>query len=250
MNFLARFRRLAVHSGLVLLTTLSASAASAGDYARVNILGFSDEGFRFAFEQFGIHDGSGDPYSDIFVIDVQTDSWVSPSPFRLKEMATDGYEVPDAAVDTIRTKNLEQAAETLGNSRISDRGRIVGHNPVTEIGSDPHRLSVNPRVVVPPIDAIMNFTIEEYPLPSKECASYGADTRGFRLILSHEGKDRVLNEDTKLPKSRGCPLAYRIEQVVTYYPAGRPPVFAALILIEKHGFEGRDGRYLAITGQI
>lgn len=248
MTCFTGFRGVAAALAIGMFSTVPAQS---GDYADVEILGFSDEGIRFAFEQFGIQDGSGAPYSEIFVINVPTDSWVSGSPIRLKQEQSDGFEVPDEQLYAVREENLNAAKEVLGNSRIfSKRGRTVGHNPVTEIGSDPHRLSVHPRTVVPPIDNAMVFSVEEYPLPSGECASFGADTKGFRLTLSHEGEERVLNEDVKLPKSRGCPLSYRIERVVTYFPAGRSPVFAALVLMEKHGFEGRDGRYLAITGQF
>ncbi|MBS8262736.1 DUF2259 domain-containing protein [Roseibium polysiphoniae] len=247
MAFLTHLRGLACQAVLLLAAT---PAAVAGDYADVEILGFSDEGFRFAFEQYGVQAGSGVPYSDIFVIDVPTDSWFKPSPFRLKEEIDDAYEVPDEKLDATREKNLSRAVETLANSRISGRGRTVGHNPVTEIGSDPHQLTVNPRLIVPPANNPMQFSLEEYPLPSGDCASYGADTRGFKLTLSFEGTERVLNEDTSLPSSRGCPLRYRIERAITYYPAARPPVFAVLVLMETHGFEGPDGRYLAITGQF
>lgn len=251
MTFLSGLRARVFQLALAALPALGAVPANAGDIADIEIYGFSVDGYHFAFEQFGVQDGSGFPYSDIFVLDVRSDSWVPPSPFRLVEKEDKGdYYEPGERMYNLRQKNQDRARETLANSRIDDRGRVVGHNPVTEIGSDPHRLSVNPRAVVPPIDAIMNFYVEEYPLPSAECSKYGVATTGFRLTLSHEGKDRILNEDTKLPKSRGCPLSYRIERVVTYYPAGRPPVFAALIYMETKGFEGPSGRYLAITGQI
>jgi predicted secreted protein len=247
MRFLSRLPGIAA---LGLLGALCAVPAQAGDYADVEILGFSDEGFRFAFEQFGIQDGSGAPYSEIFIIDVPTDSWIE-TPIRLIKEWSDEYEVPDEILYATRSENRDAAGEALTNSRIfENRGRTVGLNPVTEVGSDPHRLSVYPRAYVPSLDNPMNFILDEYPLASGKCASFGAETKGFRLILDHEGAQRVLNEDTELPKSRGCPLRYRIERVVTYYPAGRPPVFAALVLMETHGFEGTNGRYLAITGTI
>ena len=229
--------------------SIQTAPAYAGDYANVEIYGFSDEGFRFAFEQFGLESGSGAPYSDIFVIDTQTDSWVQGSPFRLKKEAD---EFPDPAQDLydLRQENQQAARETLANSRISGEGRTVGHNPPTEIGANPHKMAVNPRLIVPPADNPMVFMLEEYPLQSGDCAAYGDDVKGFRLTVSNEGIDRVINEDKKLPKSRGCPIRYRVERVVTFYPAGRPAVFAALILMESYGFEGPDGRFLAITGRI
>lgn len=247
MMFFSRFARIVAFG---LFGVLGSASVQAGDYADVEILGFSDEGIRFAFEQFGIQDGSGAPYSEIFIINVHTDSWAEP-PFRLTKEPTENHEVPDEDLYVTRAENRDAAGVALTNSRIFEpRGRTVGFNPITELGSDPHKLSVFPRAFVPSFDNPMNFFLEEYPLAAGNCASFGAQTKGFRLILDHEGEQRVLNEDTKLPKNRGCPLSYRIERVVTYYPAGRPPVFAALVLMDTHGFEGTDGRYLAITGRI
>lgn len=225
--------------------------ASAGDFAQVEVHGFSDDGHTFAFEQYGIQDGSGFPYSDIFVINVVDDTWIKPFPLRLRDEAEDldsyyDYEL----IDRVRGANQKAARNSPHFARIKGLGQTVGHNPPTEISSDPHSLIVNPRMVVPPIDNLLDFHIEEYPMKAGACASYGAETKGFRLTLRHQGAERVLNEDKKVPKSRGCPLRYRIERVVTYYPKGLPPVFAVLVLMETHGFEGPDGRYLAITGQF
>ncbi|MBN9059609.1 MAG: DUF2259 domain-containing protein, partial [Rhizobiales bacterium] len=51
------------------LAAAAPTAAMAGDFAERSILGFSPDGGRFAFEEFGIQDGSGFPYSNIFVLD-------------------------------------------------------------------------------------------------------------------------------------------------------------------------------------
>lgn len=77
------------------------------------------------------------------------------------------------------------------------------------------------------------------------------ETRGFRLTLSHEGTTRVLNDDLSLPRSRGCPLRYRIERLVVHRETDRAPAhFAVIVLMELIGYEGADGRYLAITGKL
>ncbi|MDN3719838.1 DUF2259 domain-containing protein [Roseibium salinum] len=59
-----------------------------------------------------------------------------------------------------------------------------------------------------------------------------------------------MNEDANLPESRRCPLGYRIERIVTHFPANAPPVYAVLIQMDSHGFEGPDRRFLAITGKL
>lgn len=237
---------------LVLLTSLcSALPAAAGDFARLEVLGFSADGHRFAFEQYGIEDGSGFPYSEIFVFDVPSDKWVKPSPFRKRDSTEGDRPDMEASLAAVRQDLRKEASATLAASRIAGLGLMAGSNPVTELNADPHRMTVTPRLVVPPIDQPVAFSLEEYPLPSGQCVGYGADTKGFRLTLSSNGETRVLNEDTSVPSSRGCPLTYRIERVYTHYPEnGGTPVFAVLVQMQTLGFEGPDGRYLAITGTL
>ena len=51
---------------------LAGSPAIAGDTAELNILGFSGDSSIFAFEEYGVQDGSGFPYSTIYVIDTSS----------------------------------------------------------------------------------------------------------------------------------------------------------------------------------
>lgn len=237
---LVAFLGLIGHSGTV----------SAGDFADVEIHGFSDEGRHFAFEQFGIQDGSGIPYSEIFVINVESDKWVKPSPFRLKNENPDEFATEEELIAELRARHYDKIRDFMSSKRIAGRGRVVGRNPITELNANPHLMIVNPRQVVPPVDNPVEFELEEYSIASPTCAQYGAATQGFQLVQRYQGKTRNLHKDSNLPNSRGCPLRYRIERVITDYPQGRQPVFAVLILMETHGFEGPDGRYLAITGQF
>ena len=77
-------KAVSVLQGLALSAGLSLAplTALAGESAQFNALGFSDDGRYFAFEQFGIQDGSGFPYSDIFLIDLDTDSFAGGTPVR------------------------------------------------------------------------------------------------------------------------------------------------------------------------
>ena len=49
-----------------------AASARAGDVAELEILGFSDDGGVFAFEEYGVQDGSGFPYANRYYIDTAT----------------------------------------------------------------------------------------------------------------------------------------------------------------------------------
>ncbi|MTH99458.1 DUF2259 domain-containing protein [Roseibium sp. RKSG952] len=223
--------------------------ASAGDQARLEILGFSEDGNHFAFEHYGIQDGSGFPYSEIFVVDVPQDRWVSPSPFRRRDEidGSQGYD-PDSLLAQTRTANRQTAQTLLSDTKISQAGETVGSNPVTELSADPFKMTVNPRAVVPPIDPPLEVLLAEYPLADAACASYGAETRGFQLTTVYQGEPTIRHADKAIPKSRGCPTGYRIAHVITHFPDGGPPVLAILVHVSRHGFEGPDGRFLAITG--
>lgn len=238
---------------LVLFACVFSFAASAGDTAKFHLLGFSKNGSFFAFEQYGIQDGSGFPYSEIFVIDVIGDTWVKPSPFRLrKDIEANLGNQSDSVLTETRSENRLAAQTLLREVGIAGKGEIVGFNPRTELNSDPHQMVVAAREHFQMEDERVDLALTQYPLHSAECASYGAETQGFKLTMTRSNGTplRILNQDSTVPKSRRCPLAYRIERFVTFFPHEAPPVFAVLIQMESFGFEGPDRRYLAITGRL
>ncbi|MGQ3280698.1 MAG: DUF2259 domain-containing protein, partial [Shinella sp.] len=57
------FRRAAV---AFLASLLATAGASAGDFSTFQTLGFSPDGKVYAFEEFGVQDGSGFPYSTVY----------------------------------------------------------------------------------------------------------------------------------------------------------------------------------------
>ena len=233
-------RRLAA---LLLLLALSAPAL-AGDFATRDIIGFSADGGTFAFEEHGVQDGSGFAYSNIYVIDTGSDEWLPGTPFRV--LVED--EQADPAM--VRAKSANAARPLLEERGVAPRGQHVASNPVTELSADPHEVIFNPRMVVPPIDEPITLRLDHFPLPSDRlCDTFGL-SRGFALILERAGRERVLHRDTRLPQSRVCPTSYRIGDVVTYYPPEGRPVIAVLVLMETVGFEGPDGRWLAVTGPL
>lgn len=227
--------------------------ALAGDYARTEILGFSRDGAHFAFEEYGIQDGSGFPWSNLYVIDVAHDSWVKGSPFRRMDEVDDSQPLDfEAELASTRAANHEAASTAIEAAEISGAGATVAHNPPTERGADPHMMIAGTRAAAPAIGPTVELRLSETPVQRPANCPDGFGTmQGFRLTLTHDGQTRVLNDDTRLPDSRGCALRYRIDRLVVHYPEemGRP-VFAVLVLVERIGFEGPDGRYIAITGRL
>ena len=58
-----------------------------------------------------------------------------------------------------------------------------------------------------------------------------------------------LQVDRRIPKTRGCPYHYRIQNVYTH-PRGRGKVVVALLQYFSPSVEGPDERYLAVSGRM
>jgi predicted secreted protein len=233
-------------AAFALALAFGALPAAAGDFAEREILGFSPDGRYFAFEEYGVQDGSGFPYSNIYVIKVASDAWVPGTPYRVM---LEGDAVP---LEDARSEARAQAAAVLGRLEIGHMPVHVASNPATQLNADFNFVLVNPRMVQPPIDRPLAFKLSAYPLPGADyCLDFG-ETRGFQLDLIHGEDDttETLQRDQRIPQSRGCPLDYQIADIYTFFPEGGPAIFAVLIRMLKVGFEGPDGRYMAITGLL
>lgn len=231
-------------AGLVLMAASSLSAL-AGDFAKREILGFSPNGGLFAFMEYGRQDGSGFPYANLYVIDTKTDQWVANSPYRvmLQDETREIYEAREEA--------RIMAGPVLKSFEM--RGEIVATNRAAELSGEPRRMAALPRTVVPPIDAPVEFRIDLEPVPVPELCEAFEGVTGFSLTqigLQPGDQVRLLHKDESVPSSRNCPLDYSFADLVTYYPDGHPPVAAILIHMRTIGFEGPDGRFLAVTTQL
>lgn len=222
-------------------------ATFAGDFASRKIIGFSKDGTKFAFEEYGVQDGSGFPYSNIYIIDTTTDSWTSDSPWRVR-LNNEGATVADA-----RFKNGKLAYASIKN--LTEKGFVAATNRYTEIQADPALMRAHPRSFIPSSSNPVEYRLENYRTNAKAGCSHIDEVWGFKLTqtLKNNGtaKDRTLHNDgSSIPKSRGCPLSYSFADLITYYPQNGTPIAAILLLKRSYGFEGPDGRYLAVTAPI
>lgn len=224
-----------------MLSLALSRAAVAGDASELNVLGFSADGKIFAFEEFGIQDGSGFPYSNRFYIDTTTDKFLPDTPIRVR------IDDESANLQAARAQAREQGGKIVADDVLAEnRGFLAGFNAITEISADPYRMTVNPRPVFPPIDAQLEFRLEEVSLGEVERCPFGP-VKGFKLVrVDAKSGDQVLQEDKSVPQSRGCPTGYRIGGVQTLEGGA---TYAVLISVIGHGFEGPDHRWLAVTGR-
>ena len=88
----------------------SGLAACAGDRALIDYLGFSHDLKYFAFEEYGISDGSGFPYSNLYIINLATDGWAPGSPYVTRA------ENADLSLAEVRAKTRKAAEHQVNRA--------------------------------------------------------------------------------------------------------------------------------------
>ncbi len=227
---------------LIALLALAGGIASAlaGDFADREVIGFSPDGASFAFEEYGVQDGSGFPYSNIFIIDTATDQWLI-DPVRLLD------ESETTPLQVVRSGARRQVQPTLEQYGIAVPGSHVAASTTEGTGEAPDRLEFQPRGTVPPSGPKMVLQIAEMPFPSDTCPAESGPYNGFQLTMTGSEGPRTLQSDTRIPGSRNCPKGYGLSDVVTYYPPGGDPVIAVFVSVYSLGFEGPNRRFIAVA---
>ena len=217
--------------------------AQAEDFASRDIIGFSPDGRYFAFEEYGIQDGSGFPYANIYLIDVYEDKWVRGSPFRVR------VENEDVSLIDVRNQVKENALDLLEGHNIAVSGEVLVTRRFTDLIEDNSKIRFYPRHVQPPIDKVYEAFIESFKVRDRQmCYDTGIEV-GYVLTMNREGGIPILlHEDSgSIPESRSCAQDYRIHDIVTYHPWDGTPVIVFIVQVLRTGFEGPDGRFLAVT---
>lgn len=213
----------------------------AGDAAKLDVIGFSPDGRYFAFEEFGVQDGSGFPYSNIYVVDLETDEWTARSPYRVR-LESDGADVEEArqqsqhaARAAIERLAIKVPAESWSNEPpLGDGDKAMAFSDISSLlqtEGNYFSLKLTTRPAASPL----------------KCETYmGTSAVGFTLRYARdEGVGSVVHADTGvLPRSRGCPVDYRIHALI--HTAGGEGPYVAIIASYPFGFEGPDRRFLAV----
>lgn len=240
-------KRIVLHLLSLGLICVSAfvSAAKAGDVSSRQIIGFSADGAYFAFEEFGIQDGSGFPYSNIYIIQSKSNNWVKGAPIRVLQRDE------TATLAATRFKALTSAARLIEKYKIEKEGQLLAHNPVTELNRPRDEVTVAPGNAPFLKDYAITFQVTAEFLATKRCMDYGREAQmGYQLFVQRKGQARdVLHKDDRIPTSRGCPKRYAISDVIQFQPEGTPQktLYIVLLQVFSYGFEGDDGRYLVTS---
>lgn len=237
---------------LFLIVFLSAAfPVFAGDYATLNFIGFSKDGKYLAFEEYGIQDGSGFPYANIYFVDTVKNSYAAPAvKVRLdNEARTEAQARARAKVNA--AANLRKFRIVAGNT-----GSLVVSRLLTDLGAAdaPFKSAVGQTQSLNFTDyRNSNYFENEYNLtlaPSevkdKQCASYTEQpVYKFDLTLKDVRKKttKILQKDFALPSARNCPLDYSMQNVYVYENK-----IAVFLNVFSLGFEGPDMRFLVVAG--
>ncbi|HQU70863.1 MAG TPA: DUF2259 domain-containing protein [Calditrichia bacterium] len=236
----------------LLWSLLWAASVTAGDISSLNIIGFSEDGAYLAYERYGMEDGSGEAYSEIYVVDVAANDFVT-TPFRHKLFLEDGQ----MDLNGLRRHNYELASGILRQYHIVDghQGNLLIYHPITDLTYQQDQTAMpapeNRRVRFAEYTDNPTFQPKIYGLAlthqpaGQTCPLYDLPAQMFTLKLESAGKEKVLQADKHLPGSRGCVMAYEIERV---YQAG---IYLVVFLrAYQPGFEGHSVRHLVVSGTL
>lgn len=196
------------------------SLALAADQSTLAFLGFSKDGKYAAYEQYGVQDGSGFPYSEIVVLNVSQSKTV----ISVKKV----IQTENSGVKEARAQAVKAAALGRYGIQIKNLGRTVYASP---LGKSTVQFQAKSRAY--------QMGVLPVTFKTKDCISPSA--KGVRVQLNK----KVIFKDAVLPKDRYCAQKYAIQQVRLW---DTNKSFIAFLRYEKDGFEGPDVRYWAVTG--
>ena len=227
-----------------LALSLCAGSALAGDRAALDIIGYSEDGRYFAFEEFGVQDGSGFAYANIFLIDLAKDGWVSGTPVKVR---ADSEARP---LHSIRAEAQGKFAQYVARFALHQPGELIAMIGDGVPDNDGTNLEFGAVGFSGPgsVQGHNVLTLESFAVPaSADCASWTeSEIKGFALSLISDDATTELHRDTRLPASRGCALDYRLYGVAVPFPGWSIEGGVALVSVYSLGFEGSDRRFLAV----
>lgn len=235
--------------GFLLLTP-----SVAGDRALLDVIGYSTDKRYFAFEEFGIQDGSGFAYSSIYIIDLKDDAWVIGTPIRV--ISDDLDEPIDFAksLNDVRLLVRQKAQQRLDGLSIIWPAHLlaqIGDGAIDEDGLVKDGLALKFGVLGYGFDSIIaeyEMSLEIYETHSAtSCMEYfDKEPMGFLIDIKEMDEITRVYEDGALARSRACPITYKINSVYMPFEASDISSAVAIISVYSYGYEGPDRRFVAV----
>jgi len=198
------------------------------DSSEIEFLGFSSDGKYVGILEFGTYDGSGFPWASVSFIDVKKNDFVG------KEIKVVLESTDEKSTEELAKKQALSSAEKEREKRkipsFAMNGVASSSGNSISISGKVHNVSastkavklLNPKCPDPYVPELLKLSVME----------------GGKTVL-------VLQDDKKIPTSRGCAYGYRLDKS---FSSGKGIV--VLVQFSRPGFEGPDARYLVITGMI
>ncbi|MEM8750080.1 MAG: DUF2259 domain-containing protein [Pseudomonadota bacterium] len=245
---------------------LISSPSDAAQADKLKVLGFFQDGKYFAWQSYGVGDGAGIPYGRLEIINVSDDSWAKGSPFKTSFTEEDVNESQELSPRLWLAREEKRALDALNEMAaptLQELGDVADytirfHMPAFQMGTIPktarfsmvgYRLNYNSNSNT----KAHRLELDEMQLPTgSDCSHDEGNQTGMKLSLIDEKAETttVLTEDKRVPKSRYCPLGYQIEKVVSHNNTDGSTSLAVILRYTTRGFEGADGRLMAITTRI
>lgn len=215
----------------------------AGDAAQLRFLGFSESGKYLAFQEYGITDGEGATFVNLYLVDVENNY-----------ILDEGIETRDTSGQTtqqVLATNLQQAKNKLKEFGIiaDNVGEKMISRPFSDVGTDEKKARF---AIGTPLAGLQHRTYQ-LTLNEKDggvCTSAGVpiSSRKFGLTLLNEATkvSKILKKDVAFPQNDDCPTRYRIQDVYIYHEE----FIAVFINSLSPGYEGENMRYLVVTGTL
>jgi predicted secreted protein len=232
-----------------LFLVLVCSTAHSADGAKFRAIGFSKDSRYFAFEQYGVQDGSGFAYTDIFMLDLSNDSWVKGSPITVL------VEEESLSVGTARAKAKVLAVEGLKTLAIEIDAELLAANPFTEVLKDRSQVKFHDHFNNAmglygdsENQGTWDLMVSNTKVPLPAGCEDDMGIVGFKLTLKNNksGATTLLHEDKTIPKSRFCTVGYDVEAIVQPVGGSDSGQMVAIIGVSRRGFEGADRRFIAV----
>ena len=257
----ARARRLGgglARALALMMALIGALPAQAGHYTHERVIGFSEDGRYFAFKTYGLQRGSGLPFGNIFIVDLAHDTWVAGTPLRAgpgEEAMAEVEAAPYAFLHALRADLMQRAAPLIDELGLHRPATVLHAAGIGQAYGAPESLLVSvPHPDDPTAPPWHQFSLQLEPLAIPSAVDYcprPEALRGFRLSLEQAGVEpRQLHRDQRIPASRGCAEAYRLDAVLSAgYPRGDASV-VAMISVWSQGFEGLQRHVIALPVPI
>jgi len=232
---------------LVATVVFTVSPARAGDFAQPAIIGYSKDLRYFAFEEYGIADPSGFPYSSIYFIDLKDNSLVSGTPVKVRL----DKQVDPLAGELVRARAIarQKAQAWINKLKINWPAQMLAYNGDGAPDLDGGSLRFGTTGYNGAVIGDFRLDLEMVDAGAVlECESWAASNpQGFVLtIVDYDFQKKEIYRNQPLPDSKNCPLYYKISGVFAPFAANDISDAVALISVYSAGWEGEDRRFVVV----